>query len=81
MEEGNLSLLSDEAPIFRVFTQAVFVFCKPLPHTMSLCSLEVLQNSSVTVECEEVPFGWSPAAVNASKRGQYMPTLESRQEA
>jgi hypothetical protein len=81
MEEGNLSLFSDKAPVFRLFTQAVFVSRKLLPRAIWLCSLEVLQSRSVTVEGEEVPFGWSPAAVNASKRGQHMPKLESRQEA
>jgi len=40
MEEGDLSVISDKAPIFRLFIQAVFVVCKRLPHAMWLCSLE-----------------------------------------
>jgi hypothetical protein len=36
MDEGNLSLFSDKAPVFRLFTQAVFVGCNPLPHAVWL---------------------------------------------
>ena len=66
-------MLSEKTPVFGLFTQADSVGCMTLLHAMWLCSLEVLQRSSVTVECEEVPFGWSPTAVYASKRGQHMP--------